>query len=179
MVIKMISNKRAIIIVERDFQDLEVFYPYYRLIEEGVVVKVAGTGEKAYTGKFGLSINTDGEIADFTPNDFSAVIIPGGWAPDYMRRYPAVIEFVRKMNDKGRVVASICHGAWLLASANIVKGKKLTCFFAIKDDLINAGAEYVDKSVVVDGNIITSRKPDDLPDFLREIIKKINTLLFV
>jgi len=167
----MLSNKRVIILVERDFQDMEVFYPYYRLIEEGVTIKVAGNGDKIYHGKFGLPINTDGKIEDFTPDEFDAVIIPGGWAPDYMRRYPAMVEFVRKMSNKGRIIATICHGAWMLASANVVKGKKLTCFFAIKEDLVNAGAVYVDKSVVVDGALITSRKPDDLPDFLREIIK--------
>lgn len=170
----MLNGKSVIILVERDFRDEEVFYPFYRLKEEGADVRIAGAGDKTYIGKFGLPINTDGHIKDFKPEDFDAVIIPGGWAPDFMRRESAFAKLVREMNDLGKVVASICHGGWMLCSADIVRGKTLTSYSSIKDDLVHAGAKFVDKSVVVDGNLITSRKPDDLPDFCREIIKKLN-----
>ncbi len=169
----MLNEKKVLILVERDFQDLEVFYPYYRLKEEGTDVKIAGAGDKTYVGKFGLPINTNGNIKDFKPEDFDCIIIPGGWAPDFMRREPAFAKLIREMNNMGKVVASICHGGWMLCSADIVRGKTLTSYSSIKDDLVNAGAKFVDKSVVVDGNLITSRKPDDLPDFCREIIKKL------
>ncbi len=167
------QSKKILILIEKDFQDSEVFYPMYRLREERAVVKLAGAGEKIYKGKFGMPLDVDGHIKDFNPKDFDAVIIPGGWAPDFMRRTPAFVEFVKKMNEQGKIIASICHGGWILASANVVRGKTVTGFFAIKDDLVNAGAKFVDKSVVVDGNLITSRKPDDLPDFCREIIRKL------
>lgn len=169
----MLDEKKVLILVERDFQDLELFYPKYRFIEEGATVKVAGAGEQSYKGKYGITVNVDGNIEDFAPEDFDAVIIPGGWAPDFMRRSKAMVDFVRKMAQQGKVVAAICHAGWMLASANIIKGKTVTCFEAIKDDVVNAGAKFVDKPVVVDGDIITSRKPDDLPDFCKEIIRKL------
>jgi protease I len=105
--------------------------------------------------------------------DFSGVVIPGGYAPDILRRYKEVNNFVREMYKKNRLVAAICHGGWVLVSAGIVKGKKVTGFYAIKDDLVNAGGKFIDKEVVVDGNLITSRKPFDLPPFCREILRKI------
>ncbi|MDP6647894.1 MAG: type 1 glutamine amidotransferase domain-containing protein [Candidatus Woesearchaeota archaeon] len=163
--------KKVLILVEQDFQDMEAMYPYYRLKEAGFDVKVAGSDAKSYKGKYGYPIETDGGIDDFDADDFDAVIVPGGWAPDYMRRNKAMVDFVKGMDEKGKVVAAICHAASLLVSANILKGKKMTCFIAVKDDAINAGADFVDKEVVVDGNLITSRKPDDLPAFCREIIK--------
>jgi protease I len=97
-------------------------------------------------------------------------VIPGGYAPDILRRYPAVVQFVREMHEQGRLIAAICHAGWVLCSAGVLRGKTATCFFAIKDDLINAGAKYVDRDVVRDGNLITSRKPEDLPAFLRTLI---------
>ena len=166
--------KKVIILAEKSFQDMEALYPYYRLKEAGFRVTVAGTGEKTYHGKNGHPINTDGHIKNFKPNNFDCVIIPGGWAPDYLRRNKDMVKFVRQMNEKKKVVASICHGASLLISADIVKGRTLTCYFAVKDDVINAGANYVDKEAVVDKNLITSRKPSDLPAFCREIIKKLS-----
>ena len=168
-------TKKVLILVEKDFQDMEAMYPYYRLKEAGFDVKAAGSGEKSYKGKYGYPIETDGKIEDFKAKDFDAVIIPGGWAPDFLRRNKAMINFVKEMNNKGKVIAAICHAASLLVSANILKGKKMTCFMAVKDDAINAGANYADKEVVVDGNLITSRMPDDLPAFCREIIKALNT----
>lgn len=164
-------EKKVIISVEKDFQDMEAMYPYYRLKEAGFEVKVAGSKKMTYKGKFGYPIETDGKIEDFNAKDFDCVVIPGGWAPDFMRRNKGMVDFVKEMDDKGKVIAAICHAASLLVSADILKDKKMTCFMAVKDDVINAGANYVDEEVAVDGNLITSRQPDDLPAFCREIIK--------
>ena len=167
-----LSGKRVAILVEQDYQDLEVWYPLLRLREAGAEVITIGSGTSdIYKGKNGYPIKVDTSIANVKSGDFDAVVIPGGWAPDFLRRHSAIVSFVRDMNKEGKVVASICHGGWLLASADIIKGKTLTSFFAIKDDLVHAGAKFVDKEVVVDGNLITSRKPEDLPAFCREIIK--------
>ena len=170
----MINNKKVIILAENQFQDLELLYPKYRLIEEGAKVVVAGTGEKNYRGKYGYPVDANGNIKEYRAKDFDAVVIPGGWAPDYLRRHKEVIDFVKEMDKQKKVIAAICHAGWVLASAGIVKGRKVTCFGGIKDDLINAGAKYSDKEVIVDGNLITSRKPDDLPAFCREIIKALS-----
>ena len=113
----------------------------------------------------------DASIADVKAADFDAVVIPGGWAPDYLRQDERMVNFVREMNQAGKVVAAICHAGWMLASADIVRGKKATCYQAVKDDIIHAGAKYVDEEVAVDGNLITSRKPTDLPAFCREIAR--------
>ena len=166
--------KKVMLLIEKDFNDAEFLYPYYRMREAGFDVKVAGNGEKEYKGKYGYPVRTDGKIEDFKADDFSAVVIPGGWAPDYLRRSRAMVDFIREMNKKGKVIAAICHAASLLVSADVLKGKKMTCFMAVKDDAVNAGANYVDEEVVVDGNLITSRMPDDLPAFCREIIKALS-----
>jgi len=167
-----LSEKKAIVLVENMYQELEVWYPLLRLREEGVETFTVGSGSAvSYTSKMGYPVHVDMKAEDVDIDDYDAVIIPGGYAPDMMRRYPAMVKLVKDASDKGKVVASICHGGWMLASADIVKGKKLTSFFAIKDDLVHAGAEFVDEEVVVDGNLITSRKPEDLPAFCREIVK--------
>lgn len=167
---KPVKTKRILILAEEMFEDLELWYPKLRLTEAGYKVMVAGTGQKLYHGKYGYPVEADGNIGRFKASDFDAVIIPGGYAPDRLRRYPSVLKFVKKMNDEGRVIAAICHAAWVPISAGVVKGKKMTCFSAIKDDLVNAGAIYRDTSVVTDGNLISSRMPGDLPDFCKAII---------
>ncbi|MBI1935849.1 type 1 glutamine amidotransferase [Candidatus Woesearchaeota archaeon] len=167
----MLPNKKIMILAENIYEDLELWYPKLRLMEEGAKVIVAGTGEKTYKGKNGYPLEADGSIKDYNAKDFDAVIVPGGYAPDKLRRYKEVLDFVSEMNKSGKVVAAICHGAWVLVSAKVLRGKKVTCVDAIKDDVTNAGAEYFDKEVVVDGNVITSRKPNDLPAFCREIIR--------
>ena len=172
--IKILLNKKVLIFAENIYEDLELWYPKLRLIEEGAKVIVAGTGEKTYKGKYGYPVNVDGDIKDFKAKNFDAVIVPGGYAPDRLRAYKEVLDFVREMNSVNKVVAAVCHAPWVLASAGILKGKKVTCVDRIKDDVINAGAQYLDKEVVVDGNIITSRMPDDLPAFCREIIKALS-----
>jgi len=166
--------KKIAILVEDLYQVLEVWYPLLRLKEEGVDVQLIGTGSKdTYGSKEGYPAKVHASIEKINSRDFDGVIIPGGFAPDFLRRHEKIIQFVRQIHDDGKVVAAICHGGWLLVSANIIRGRKATCFFAIKDDLIAAGADYTDEEVVVDGNIITSRKPEDLPAFVVEIIKSL------
>ena len=167
--------KRVAILVEELYQVLEVWYPWLRLREEsGIEVKFVGSGTKeSFPSKEGYPVKADYSIAQVNAEDFDAVIIPGGFAPDFMRRTPKMAEFIRAIHDQGGVVASICHGGWMLVSAGILKGRKATSFFAIKDDLIAAGAKWVDEEVVVDKNLITSRKPDDLTKFTVEIIKQL------
>ena len=166
------SPKKIAVLVEDLYQVLEVWYPIFRLQEEGISVQTIGTGKKdIYQSKEGYPIKVDLAIDQAKVEEFDGVIIPGGYAPDILRRYEKVVNFVKRLYIDGRVVASICHGGWLLVSAGILKGHKATCFFAIKDDLVAAGAKYVDQEVVVDNNLITSRKPEDLPQFVQEIIK--------
>ena len=167
------KNKVIAILVEDMYQILEVWYPILRLKEDGIETKLIGTGSKtSYASKEGYPARVDCSIDQVSAKDFDGVIIPGGFAPDFLRRYEKVITFVRQMHDDGKIVAAICHGGWLLVSADIIRGREVTCFFAIKDDLKAAGGNYVDQEVVVDKNIITSRKPEDLTAFVREIIKK-------
>lgn len=170
-----LSGKRIAVLAEADYEDLELWYPAIRMREAGAEVVIVGSGSSdAYQGKHGLPVEIDLPIDQVKAEDFEAVIIPGGWAPDRLRRYPAVLAFVKVMDKTSKIVAAICHGGWVPASAGILKGKTMTCVVAIKDDVINAGAKYVDQAVVVDGNLITSRTPADLPDFCREIIKALS-----
>ncbi len=167
-----LEGKRVAVLVENLYQELEVWYPILRLREAGAEVKVIGTGSaQTYTSKLGYPVEADASAEEVKAADFDAIVIPGGYAPDIMRRYPAMVNLVREAYQQGKVVAAICHAGWLPASAGILKGRKMTSVSAIKDDMINAGAEWVDAEVVRDGNLITSRKPDDLPAFCREIIK--------
>ncbi len=169
--------KRVAILVEDQYQVLEVWYPYLRLREEGIETVLLGTGsKKEYKSKEGYPAQEELSIKEAKVGDFSGVVIPGGYAPDIFRRYKEVNKFVKDMYLAGKVVAAICHGGWVLVSAGILKGKKATGFFAIKDDMVNAGAEFFDREVVVDENLITSRNPYDLPAFCREIIKQLRAL---
>ncbi|UCD58695.1 MAG: type 1 glutamine amidotransferase [Candidatus Hydrogenedentota bacterium] len=165
-----LKGRHILILVDEMYEDMELWYPKIRLTEAGATVKVAGVEKRKYHGKHGYPVDADGKISAYDARDFDCIVIPGGYAPDRLRRSKLVLDFVKKMFDGGKVVASICHAAWVPISAGIVEGKTMTCFYAIKDDLVNAGAKYVDKSVVVDGNVVSSRTPDDLPDFCRAII---------
>jgi len=151
--------KKVAVLVEDYYQVLEVWYPYLRLREEGIETILVGTGKKEYKSKEGYPAQEELSIEKAKTEDFDAVIIPGGYAPDILRRYVEVNDFIRDMYNKGKVVAAICHGGWVLVSAGILKGKKVTGFSAIKDDLVNAGAQFIDRQVVVDGNLISSRNP--------------------
>ncbi len=166
--------KKFAILIEDQYQVLEVWYPYFRLRDEGIETVLVGTGaKKEYKSKEGYPAQEELSIEKARTDDFTGVVIPGGYAPDILRRYAKVNNFVRDIFREGKIVASICHGGWVLASAGILKGKKATSFSAIKDDMVNAGARFLDKEVVIDGNLITSRNPYDLPAFCREIIKQL------
>jgi protease I len=166
-----LADKKIFILVETIYNDLEFWYPYYRLKEAGAEVIVVGPmGGMVYHGKAGLPVKADAGMADVSAADCDGLIIPGGYAPDHMRRHPAMVQLVRDCVESGKIVAAICHAGWMLASADILQGRTVTAFFAIKDDLVHAGANFVDQEVAIDGNIITSRTPDDLPAFMRAII---------
>jgi protease I len=165
-----LKGKRIAILIEDMYNEFEFWYPYYRMKEAGASVTVVGTGAKEYHSKIGLPAPGGTPAGSVSAADVDAVIVPGGFAPDRMRRSADVLKLVRDSFQQGKVVAAICHAGWVLVSAGVLKGKRATCFFAIKDDVINAGASYVDQEVVRDGNLITSRMPDDLPAFCREII---------
>jgi len=166
-----LNGKRIAVLAENNYQDLELWYPLLRLREEGAEVKVIGTGSAdTYTSKHGYPVTVDASADQVSADDFDAVVIPGGYAPDLMRRCEALLKLVRDVFEQGKVVAAICHAGWVLVSAGVLGGRRVTSFFAIKDDLVNAGAEWVDQEVVRDGNLITSRMPNDLPAFCRAII---------
>lgn len=166
-----LQGKRVAVLAENMYQELELWYPLLRLREAGAETLVVGTGSAAtYTSKHGYPVDVDAVAGELRAADVDAVVVPGGYAPDLMRRYPAMVGLVRDAFAQGKVVAAICHAGWLLVSAGILQGKKATCFFAIKDDLVNAGATYVNQEVVVDGNLITSRTPMDLPAFCMAIV---------
>lgn len=166
--------KKIAMLIENMFDDRELIYPYIRLQEEGYEVHLIGSAkDTVYTGKEGVTQKSTHASSDVSADDYDALVIPGGFSPDYMRRNPATVEFVRAMVAADKVVAAICHAPWMLASADAIRGKKVTSFFSIKDDLIHAGANWVDEEVVVDGKIITSRNPKDLPVFLKTIIKQL------
>lgn len=169
-----LTGKRVALLVEDLYEDLELWYPYYRMQEAGAEVVILGTGEENYESKHGYPATADKAADDASPNDFDAVLIPGGYAPDIMRRHAPMVDFVRKMHEAGKVVAFICHAGWVPASADIVRGRKVTSFYAIKDDMVNAGGEWVDEEVVRDGNLISSRTPKDLPAYCRTIIEALS-----
>jgi protease I len=167
-----LQGKRVAVLVEQQYQEMEVWYPVYRLREAGCKVTLVGPeAGHTYPSKLGYPARSDKAAGDVSPDDFDALIIPGGFAPDFMRRCEAMIQFASGMAEQGKVVAAICHGPWVLCSTQALKGKRATCFFAIKDDVSNAGASYVDAEVVRDGMLITSRKPDDLPAFMQNVLQ--------
>jgi protease I len=169
-----LDNKRVAVLVEQQYQEMEVWYPVYRLREAGCRVTLVGPeAGHTYPSKLGYPAKSDKAAGDVSANDFDAIVIPGGFAPDFLRRSEAILKLVSTMAEQGKVVAAICHGPWVLCSTQALKGRRATCFFAIKDDVINAGANYVDAEVMRDGNLITSRKPDDLPAFVQAIIQAV------
>jgi protease I len=166
--------KKIAVLIEDNFNEFEVIYPYYRLKEAGFESLLVGPEAKVYHSKVGLQMKAQVSINDINFDEFDGVVIPGGYAPDLLRRNEKILTFVRKMFESSKLVGAICHAGWVLISAKVVNGLSLTGFYAVKDDLKNAGAKYVDQEVVVDGNLITSRSPADLPAFMREIVKFLN-----
>lgn len=170
-----LNGKKAIILAENLYEDQELWYPYYRLKEEGVDVKIVGMpGVESYGSKHGYPVKVDLTPQEVEIESIDALLVPGGYAPDKMRRYPEMRELVRKAFQQGSVIGMICHAGWLPISAGIVKGKKVTSVGAIKDDMVNAGGEWLDQEVVVDGNLISSRTPADLPAYCKAIIAAMN-----
>ena len=169
----MIEGKRIAILVEKDFEDSELMEPLRVMKDAGARVVIVGSGSnRSYKGKRGITTITIDATADkVKAEDFHAIIIPGGYAPDKMRLYQPMVDLVKKAHDEGKLIAAICHGPQLLISAGIVKGRRVTSWPSIAVDLKNAGAIWVDEPVVKDGNIITSRKPADLPKFNKMIIE--------
>ena len=188
-----LKGKRVAIIAANEFEDIELLYPLIRLSEEGAEVAVVPVmrgshprpvAQKPVTGRYGTPIPfgflREGErhvimkLDEIDPKEFDALIIPGGFSPDRLRVIPEVLKLVKEFHKRGKLIAAICHGPQVLISAGIVKDKRMTCYEAVKDDLVNAGAIYVDEPAVKDGNIITARVPDDLPEFCRLIIDSLS-----
>jgi len=167
-----LQKRKVAVLVEDLYENLELWYPVLRLREEGAEVVIVGpkAGE-TYKSKEGYPAKADKSAEEVSADEIDAVIVPGGYAPDRMRRHQSMVKLLREAFERGKIVATICHGGWMLAEADIVRGKTVTSFFAIKTDLVNAGANWVDKEVVRDGNIITSRVPSDLPAFMRVVIE--------
>jgi protease I len=170
-----LADLRILIFVGDDYEDLELWYPKLRLTEAGAHVTVAGpAAEKVYRGKNGYPCRSDTAIELMESDDFHAVVIPGGFMPDKLRRDENVKRLVREFAESDKLVAAICHGGWIAISAGVYRGVRVTGSPGIKDDLVNAGAIWQDASVVVDRNFISSRKPDDLPDFCRAIVEALS-----
>lgn len=167
-----LTDKTVLILVGDIYEDLELWYPKLRLIEAGASVTVAGPeAGRCYAGKNGYPCVSDARIDEMDEATFDALVVPGGFMPDKLRRDSVVLDLVRAFNDAKKPIAAICHGGWIPISAGVYRGINVTGSPGIKDDLINAGANYQDAAVVVDQNHVTSRRPDDLPDFCRELIK--------
>jgi protease I len=166
-----LKGKVAAIIAADEFEDLELFHPLYRLQEEGIRTIVIGLTKDAIKGKKGYSITPNASIEEVKAADFDFLIVPGGKSPEKLRLNNNILRFVKDFDTQGKPIAAICHAGQVLASAGIVKNRTLTCVAGIRDDMVNAGAHYVDKAVVSDGNLVTSRVPSDLPEFARAMIE--------
>lgn len=186
-----LSGKKVAIIVAHEFEDVELLFPLLRLSEEGAEIVVVPVREglhprphvegKPVTGRFGhtvpIPVMAEGNrysvssVEKLSADDVDCILFPGGYSPDALRLHEGTLDLVRECHRRGKLLAAICHGPWILISAGIIKGKQATGYIAVRDDLVNAGAEFVDVPAVRDGNIITGRVPDDLPEFCQEIIK--------
>jgi protease I len=165
-----LSERRVAVLAENLYEDLELWYPLLRLREAGAEVFVVGAGPAdQYTSLHGLPVKPDAEADVVDAAQFDAIIIPGGYAPDLMRRSPALVRLVRDAFQLGRLVVSVGHGAWVLITAGVLAGRTVTCHRAIRDDVANAGALYVDREAVRDGNLLTARSADDLPVLMRDV----------
>lgn len=189
-----LKGKRVVIVVAHEFEDIELLYPILRLSEEGAEVFVVPVEDglhtrpyipgKPVTGRFGhtvpIPVMAEGKrykirkLEDLNPDEVDCVIFPGGFSPDALRCHEKTLEFTRECHKRGKIIAAICHGPQVLISAGLVRGRKVTSYVAVRDDLINAGAEFLDVPAVRDGNIITGRVPDDLPEFCQEIIRALS-----
>lgn len=167
-----LTGRKLLAFVDEEFEDLEMWYPVLRLRETGAEVHLAGpkAGE-VYHGKYGVPLQTEYSFDEVNSSDYIGLYVPGGWAPDKLRRYPSVLRLTREFHEASKPIAQICHAGWVLISAKIVDGYTMTSTPGIKDDLENAGAVWVDEEVVVDRNIVSGRRPPDLPNFVKEYIR--------
>lgn len=176
MVTPQLKSAKLLAFVGEDYEDLELWYPILRWQEAGGDTLIAGErGGRVYRGKHGYPCTSDAALSDLTGSDFSALLVPGGWMPDKLRRDPSVLALTRHFATSGKLVGTICHGPWILISAGVVRGVRMTSTPGIKDDVVNAGANWVDESVVVDRNIVSSRRPADLPQFAAAMINWMKT----
>lgn len=170
---KGVAMKKVIVLIESNFNEMELLYPYYRLLED-YEVHLVGTEEgKVYVGASGVKMKSSHASRDVKAEDYEGMVIPGGFSPDFMRRSRETRELVKALDDAGKPIAAICHGPWLLASSIDLKGRKMTSFMSIQDDLKHAGADWLDEELVVDGNLVTSRTPVDLPVFMKAFVEKL------
>lgn len=169
-----LQNTKVLTIVSSDFDDLELWYPILRLREAGAEVHIAAEqAEHEYIGKYGLSVESDLAFDEVEIDQYEALLIPGGWAPDYLRRLDSVLEFVNYMDKNDRVIGIICHAGWVLSSADILEGRTVTSTPGIKHDLMHAGANWVNESAITDGNIVSGKRPPDLPNYLPLVMEAI------
>lgn len=169
---KALLGKRVLIFVGTDYEDLELWYPKLRLIEAGVEVVVAGQeSDHTYLGKHGYPCRSEAALCDMDADSFQGVILAGGWMPDKLRRDPQVLRLIREFDQAGKLIGAICHGGWLAISAGVYTGVRVTGSPGIKDDLVNAGAEWFDEPVVIDRHHVSSRRPDDLPVFMKGVLQ--------
>ncbi|MCD8510501.1 MAG: type 1 glutamine amidotransferase [Bacillus sp. (in: Bacteria)] len=169
-----VTEPTVLTVVDDEFEDLELWYPHYRLQEAGVICHIAGKDpDKTYVGKYGVPVKPDYCFSQINIEEYDGLLIPGGWAPDKLRRYDEVLEMVTFMNDQNRLIGQICHAGWVLISAKIVEGRKVTSTPGIKDDMENAGAIWHNEEVIVDGNLVSSRRPPDLPAYGKTLAEKL------
>ncbi len=161
-------GKKVIALVDEDFEDLELWYPVYRLKEEGAEVVLVGAEQgKTYMGKYGVPAKSEAAFTQIQADPFHGILVPGGWAPDKLRRYPEVLELIRRMDVLQRPIGQICHAGWVLISAKILQGRHVTSTPGIRDDMENAGGIWHDQAVVIDGHLVSSRRPPDLPYYAK------------
>jgi protease I len=167
-----LADRRVLILAADDFEDVELLYPLYRLREEDVAVTVAGLDEYPVTGKKGHGpVDVDATVDEVSAADYDALVVPGGYAPDKLRRSQAVLDLVRAFDEEGKPIAFICHAGWVPISAKILKGRRATSVGAIRDDMVNAGTDWVDEATVVDGNLISARTPADLGPWMKALLR--------
>ncbi len=174
------TQRKVLLLAADQFEDMELLYPLYRLAEEDIAVTVAGLDDRPVTGKKGHGpVPVDTTVSTIAESDFDALIIPGGYAPDKLRRSPDVLDLVRAFDERGKPIAFICHAGWVPISAKIVKGRRATSVGAIRDDMINAGVDWVDEATVVDGNLISARTPADLGPWMKALLAALRRLTAV
>ena len=172
----VLAGRKVLLLAADLFEDMELLYPLYRLREEDVVVTVAGLDDHPVMGKKGHGpVSVDTAVDGLAAEDFDGLVIPGGYAPDKLRRSPAVLGLVRDFDEAGKPIAFICHAGWVPISAKILKGRRATSVAAIRDDMVNAGTDWVDDATVVDGNLISARTPDDLGPWMKALLRALES----